>query len=70
MNATIEPVDTSGNNHGLVRFFTAAMNNGAPVKMGGGIGLCNSIIGSGGTGSGSDRRDTIYHYRFQHHIKW
>jgi len=34
------------------------MNNGAPVKMGGGIGLWSSIIGNGGDGRGRDSRET------------
>jgi len=58
VNATRDPIGTSGNNHGSLRFLTAAMNSGAPVKIGGGIGLCSSIIGSGGYGIGRERRDT------------
>ena len=39
VNATKEPLGMSGNNHGSLKCLTAAMNSGAPVKMGGGIGL-------------------------------
>lgn len=39
VNATKEPLGTSGNNHGSLKCLTAAMNSGAPVKIGGGIGL-------------------------------
>ena len=39
VNATKEPLGMSGNNHGSLRCLTAAINSGAPVKMGGGIGL-------------------------------
>jgi hypothetical protein len=58
VKATREPLGMSGNNHGSLRCLTAAMNSGAPVKMGGGIGLWSSIIGNGGDGRGRDRSET------------
>jgi len=58
VKATREPLGMSGNNHGSLKCLTAAMNSGAPVKMGGGIGLWSSIIGKGGDGRGRDRSET------------
>lgn len=66
MKATKEPLGTSGNSHGFLRCLTAAMYNGAPVKIGGGIGLCSSIIGSGIDGRGRDRRETVRQHCFHH----
>lgn len=57
-NATSESRGTSGKSHGLRRCFTAAINNGAPVRMGGGTGWCSSTIGKGGLGRGKDKRCT------------
>ena len=58
VKATIVPVGISGNNHDSLRCLTAAMNSGAPVRIGGGIGLWSSIMGNGGDGRGRDSSET------------